>query len=116
MNETISFEAAFSITAGMNITAINSYLKDTLSPANTYSYDLSSSLTLFEKWNNTLALSYQKTSGFNSNVVLSLNSSLSISKIGNLSVSLMKNFYREVIFNEGENNDIIFKATLSKSW
>ncbi|MBX7047017.1 MAG: hypothetical protein K1X86_14395 [Ignavibacteria bacterium] len=116
VNETISFEAAFSITAGMNITAINSYLKDTLSPANTYSYDLSSSLTLFEKWNNTLALSYQKTSGFNSNVVLSLNSSLSISKIGNLSVSLMKNFYREVIFNEGENNDIIFKATLSKSW
>ncbi|MBS1494831.1 MAG: hypothetical protein JST55_15055 [Bacteroidetes bacterium] len=115
-NETISFESPLSITAGMNITAINSVLTDTLSPANTYSYDLSSSLTLFEKWNNTLAFSYQKTSGLNSNVVLSLNSSFPVYKFGNLSVSVMKNFYREVVYNEGDNNDIIFRATLSKSW
>jgi hypothetical protein len=115
-NETISFESPFSVSAGMNITAINSVLSDTLSPANTYSYDLSTSLTFFEKWNNTLAISYQKTSGLNSNVVLSLNSSLPVYNIGNLSVSILKNFYREVVYNEGENNDIIFRATLSKSW
>ncbi len=115
-NETVSFESPFSISAGINITAINSVLTDTLSPTNTYSYDLSSSLTLFEKWNNTLAFSYQKTSGLNSNVVLSLNSSLPVYNIGNLSVSILKNFYREVLFNEGDNNDIIFRATLSKSW
>jgi hypothetical protein len=115
-NETVSFESPFSISAGVNISAINSNLKDSLAPANTYTYDLSSSLTLFEKWNNTLAFSYQKTSGLNSNVVLSLNSSLPVYNIGNLSLSVMKNFYREIVFNEGENNDIIFRATLSKSW
>lgn len=115
-NETVSFESPFSISAGINITAINSVLKDSLAPANTYTYDLSSSLTLFEKWNNTLALGYQVTSGFNSNVVFSLNSSVPVYNFGNLSVSIQKNFYREVFFNEGDNNDLIFRATLSKSW
>lgn len=115
-NETISFEYPLSISAGMNITAINSVLPDYLSSANTYSYDLSSSLTLFEEWNNTLAFSYQKTSGLNSNIVMSLSSSLPVYNLGNLSVNIMKNFYREVIYNEGENNDIIFRATLSKSF
>lgn len=116
LNEIVSFEAPFSISASMNITAINSFSKDTLSPANTYTYDLSSSLTLFEKWNNTLAFSYQKTSGLNSNIILSLSSSLPVYNFGNLSINVMKNFYREVVYSEGENNDIIFKATLSKRW
>jgi len=116
LNETFTMQSPFSVSAGLNVTAINSQLTDSLAPSNTYSYDLSSSFTFFENWRNTLGLSYQKTSGLNSNLVFSLSSSLPIYSIGNLSVQLMKNFYREIFFQEGENNDIIFRATLSKSW
>lgn len=116
LNETISFEIPFSISAGVNITSINSTLTDSLAPANVYSYDLSGSLTLFEKWNNTLAVSFERTAGTNSNTVLSLNSSVPVYNIGNLSVSIIKNFYREKVFFDGYNNDLLFRATFSKSW
>jgi hypothetical protein len=116
LNETVSFESPFSISAGVNITSINSVLTDSLAPANIYSYDLSSSLTLFDKWNNTLSFSYQRTSGLNTNTVLSFNSTIPVYNIGNLSVSVIKNFFREKVFAEGDNNDIIFRATFSKSW
>lgn len=115
-NETVSFQFPLSFSANVNITSINTTQNDSLTPGNTYTYDLSSSLTLFEKWSNTLSIGYQKTSGLNSNTILSFNSSVPVFDIGNLSVSVMKNFYREVFFQEGENNDIIFRATLSKSW
>ena len=116
LNETMSFDSPFSISAGVNFSKINSALTDSLAPANTYSFDLSASMTLLKSWNNTLSFSYQKSAGQNSNIVLGLNSTLPVFNIGNLSVNLMKNFYREVFFQEGENNDIIFRATLSKRW
>lgn len=116
LNETISFDFPFSLSANVNITAINTLQNDSLAPGNTYTYDLSGSLTLFEKWNNTLSIGYQKTSGLNNNTVLGFNSSIPVPSIGNFSVSILKNFYRELFFQEGENNDIIFRATLSKSW
>jgi len=116
LNETVTFESPFSITAGVNIASISSSLTDSLAPANTYSYDLSGSMTLFEKWNNTLSFSYQRTAGLNSNTVLSFISSIPVYSIGNLSVSILKNFYRETIYAEGNNNDILFRATFSKSW
>jgi hypothetical protein len=71
---------------------------------------------LFDKWNNTLSFSYQRTSGLNTNTVLSFNSTIPVYNIGNLSVSVIKNFFREKVFAEGDNNDIIFRATFSKSW
>ncbi len=115
-NENVSFKFPLSFSANVNITSINTLQSDTLAPGNTYTYELSSSLILFEKWNNTLSIGYQKTSGLNTNTVLSFNLSLPVFDFGNLSVSVMKNFYREVSFQEGDNNDIIFRAALSKSW
>jgi len=116
INETVSFEIPFSVTAGVNITSISSALTDSLAPANVYSFDLSSSLTLFEKWNNTLSASYQRTPGTNTNLVFAYSSTIPVYNIGNLSVSVLKSFYREKIFAEGEYGDIIFRATFSKSW
>ncbi len=116
VNETFTFESPISITAGVNISSISSALTDSLAPANTYSYDLSSSLTLFEKWNNTLSVSFQRTYGRNSNLVLGYNSTIPVYNIGNLTVSVLKSFYREKVVAEGEYNDIIFRATFSKTW
>ncbi|CAN5623348.1 hypothetical protein BH10BAC5_BH10BAC5_02980 [soil metagenome] len=116
LNETMSFDSPFSISAGANFTKINSALADSLAPANTSTFDLSATMTLLKTWNNTLSFSYQKTAGQNSNIVLGLNSTVPVFNIGNLSVNLMKNFYREEFFQEGENNDIIFRATMTKSW
>jgi hypothetical protein len=115
-NETVTFAFPFSLSANVNVTAINTIQNDSLSPGNTYTYDLTGSFTVLDIWNNSLSLGYQKTSGFNSNTVLSFNSSLPVPGIGNFSLSVMKNFYRELFFQEGENNDIILRATLSKSW
>jgi hypothetical protein len=116
LNETFSLDIPVSFSAGMNITAINSVTNDTLTPGNVYNYEFNGTFTLFEMMNNTLGVTLSKTSGLNSNTLLYFNSSLPLWNLGNFILNVQKNFYREDIFEYGDNDDIQVRAGISKSF
>ena len=80
-----------------------------------FSFDFSGSYLFFEKMNNTLGFSYLGERNRNEKYGVYLITSIPLGNIADFYLRAEQNFYREKVYEYGDNNEFILTATLSKN-
>jgi hypothetical protein len=80
------------------------------------SFDLSSSYTFFNIMNTSLGFNYTSERNKNHKIGIHFSTSLPIWEIGELYLRAEQNFYREKIFEYGNNDELILNISISKDW
>jgi len=81
-----------------------------------FALDLSSSYTLFKIMNTTLGFNYKSERNRNHKIGIHFSTSVPIWELGELYLRAEQNFYREKIFEYGNNDELILNISFSKDW
>ena len=89
---------------------------DAITNSHIYSFDLSSSYTFLNIINTSLGFSYKSEKNRNHKIGIHFSTSVPIWEIGELYIKAEQNFYREKIFEYGNNDELILNISFSKDW
>lgn len=79
-------------------------------------FDLSAGYEFIKNWSNTLGTSYYHEEGTNNKLSFYFNSSYLVSSYLNINFNLMKDKYRETLFQYGEYDNLIIRAGVTSSF
>ena len=108
VSENLTFNFPLSLTGMVGFTKYDPGVNNNLI------LDFSTGYLFFNLWNNTVGINYSTESEVSKRTGIYFTSSVPLWEIGNLSLNLQQNFYREDVYVYGDRDEFILRAGLSK--